>query len=86
MPYVLCVSSRRNPMLHRTDCSHYGSRKTRGKSANVQWTSSPHQNIEGAILEACDLGKDEILSPCRDCITSEDEREMLRILASRPRR
>lgn len=85
MPYVLFVSGRKNPTLHRTDCFHYVSRKTPDKTANVQWTP-PHRNIEDAILKAIDLRKDELLILCKDCTTPEDKSNMLRILASRPHR
>ena len=82
MSYVLFVSGRKNPTLHRTDCFHYVSRKTADKSDNVQWTP-PYRSIEDAILKAIDLGKSELLIPCKDCTFLEDKNIMLKTLANR---
>ena len=81
MPYVLCMKrGQKHATLHRTDCPHYIHRR-RDESANVEWTSSPHQNIADAISEARDRGKAEIPYPCKDCISSEEEDALVRLVS-----
>ena len=84
MRYILFSNSTKQPTLHHEDCFHYLHRKTPGKSAHVQWTSSPHQSIADAIQEAVERGKEKLLHLCHDCTTPEDRKELLQMLSKRP--